>query len=58
MIKSPPPESKRAHQILRALNKVNIGAWLSPVEHTVRDREVESSNLSAPTRDLPASPTG
>jgi hypothetical protein len=24
--------------------------WLSPVEHTVRDREVEGSNPSAPTK--------
>ncbi len=27
-----------------------FGAWLSPVERTVRVREVPSSNLGAPTR--------
>jgi hypothetical protein len=27
----------------------SIGVWLSSVEHTVRDREVEGSNPSAPT---------
>ena len=28
------------------------GVWLRPVERTVRDREVESSNLSTPTEDF------
>lgn len=27
-----------------------FGAWLSPVERSVRDREVGSSNLLAPTK--------
>ena len=32
-----------------------FGAWLSPVERTVRVREVPSSNLGAPTVQLPPS---
>ncbi len=31
-----------------------FGAWLRPVERTVRVREVPSSNLGAPTVNLPA----
>jgi hypothetical protein len=31
-----------------------FGAWLRPVERTVRVREVPSSNLGAPTKDLTA----
>ena len=34
---------------LASPNRDSSGAWLSPVERTVRDREVESPNLSAPT---------
>lgn len=30
-----------------------VGAWLSLVERSVWDREVASSNLSAPTKILP-----
>lgn len=30
-----------------------FGAWLSPVERTVRVREVPSSNLGAPTKSGP-----
>jgi hypothetical protein len=33
-------------------NGDSSGAWLSPVERTVRDREVEGSNPFAPTEDL------
>jgi hypothetical protein len=31
------------------INIYRFGAWLSPVERSVRDREVGSSNLLAPT---------
>ena len=33
--------------------RLAFGAWLSPVERTVRVREVPSSNLGAPTVLLP-----
>ncbi len=32
--------------------RYSFGAWLSPVERTVRVREVPSSNLGAPTVDF------
>ena len=35
--------------------RLAFGAWLSPVERTVRVREVPSSNLGAPTGRLPPS---
>jgi hypothetical protein len=34
------------------------GAWLSPVERTVRVREVAGSNPAAPTDDLTATQIG
>ena len=34
---------------LASPNRDSSGAWLSPVERTVRDREVEGSNPFAPT---------
>ena len=35
----------------------DIGVWLRPVERTVRVREVESSNLSTPTKHESRLPT-
>ena len=37
---------------LASPNRDSSGAWLSPVERTVRDREVEGSNPFAPTKSV------
>ena len=36
-------------QVLENSFRLSVGAWLSLVEHSVRDRGVASSNLAAPT---------